>query len=192
MTRTVTRERRRVRGGGGGGESCGGAARRGDRSRGGSLERSESRDRGGARLDAARTLTAVGVYIVHDLRDREGLVRPLLRRAALRLAASDRAPLQRAGTAYLRSDPPGVVELPGPASALVARAPESPEPVVRLLEPAVEVVEPEADAAAPADAITSPDTPVGEADDVPIARITVRRASPGDDALNHSSHTAPD
>jgi hypothetical protein len=54
---------------------------------------------------ATRTLTAVGVYVVQDLRDTQGLTRPMLRRAARRLALSRREPVRRLGNAYLRLDP---------------------------------------------------------------------------------------
>ena len=53
-----------------------------------------------------RALVAVGTYVAQDLRDAEGLTRPVLRRAALRLALSRREPARRLGDAYLRLDPP--------------------------------------------------------------------------------------
>jgi len=55
---------------------------------------------------------------VQDLRDAEGLTRPLLRRAALRLALSPRAPVRRLGSAYLRLDPPEPSELPKKADVI--------------------------------------------------------------------------
>jgi hypothetical protein len=55
---------------------------------------------------ATRALIAVGAYVAQDLRDAEGVARPLLRRAALRLALSRREPARRLGGAYLRLDPP--------------------------------------------------------------------------------------
>ncbi len=55
---------------------------------------------------ATRALIAVGAYVVQDLRDAEGLTRPLLRRAALRLAVCPSEPVSRIGSAYLRLDPP--------------------------------------------------------------------------------------
>ena len=54
---------------------------------------------------ATRALVAVGAYVAQDLRDAEGLTRPLLRRAALRLALSRRESARRLGGAYLRLDP---------------------------------------------------------------------------------------
>lgn len=51
-------------------------------------------------------LAAVGAYLANDLRDPEGLARPVLRRAAQTLAASRRAALRKAGTGYLKLDPP--------------------------------------------------------------------------------------
>jgi hypothetical protein len=53
-----------------------------------------------------RALIAVGTYVAQDLRDAEGLMRPMLRRAAVRLALSRREPARRLGDAYLRLDPP--------------------------------------------------------------------------------------
>ena len=53
-----------------------------------------------------RALVAVGAYMAQDLRDAEGLMRPALRRAAIRLALSPREPARRLGDAYLRLDPP--------------------------------------------------------------------------------------
>lgn len=58
-----------------------------------------------------RALVAIGAYVVQDLRDAEGLTRPLLRRAALRLALSRREPVRRLGSAYLRLDPPAPGEV---------------------------------------------------------------------------------
>jgi len=60
---------------------------------------------------ATRALVAVGAYVVQDLRDAEGLTRPLLRRAALRLALSRLEPARRLGSAYLRLDPPAPGEV---------------------------------------------------------------------------------
>jgi hypothetical protein len=54
---------------------------------------------------ATRALVALGTYVAQDLRDAEGLTRPLLRRAAFRLALSRREPARRLGGAYLRLDP---------------------------------------------------------------------------------------
>ncbi len=65
----------------------------------------------GART-TTRALVAVGAYVAQDLRDAEGVTRPLLRRAALRLAFSRSEPARRLGGAYLRLDPPAPDELP--------------------------------------------------------------------------------
>jgi len=54
---------------------------------------------------ATRTLLALGTYAAQDLRDPDGVARPLLRRAALRLTACPSRQLRRIGGAYLRSDP---------------------------------------------------------------------------------------
>jgi hypothetical protein len=67
---------------------------------------------------ATRALIAVGAYVVQDLRDAQGLTRPLLRRAALLLARSPSQPVRRVGGAYLRLDPPPSDEAAaGPATS---------------------------------------------------------------------------
>lgn len=70
-----------------------------------------------------RALVAVGAYVVQDLRDAEGLTRPLLRRAALRLALSPSEPVRRVGGAYLRLDPPAPEELPVRRDVIDVRTP---------------------------------------------------------------------
>jgi len=67
---------------------------------------------------ATRALIAVGAYVAQDLRDAKGLTRPLLRRAALRLALSRREPARRLGSAYLRLDPPDPSEFPRKAAVI--------------------------------------------------------------------------
>lgn len=74
------------------------------RGRGGQSARGGENSLGGR--TATRALIAVGAYVAQDLRDAEGLTRPMLRRAALRLALSRREPARRLGYAYLRLDPP--------------------------------------------------------------------------------------
>lgn len=66
---------------------------------------------------ATRALIAVGAYVAQDLRDADGLTRPLLRRAALRLVLSPQAQLRQLGSAYLRLDPPTTDEAPARTSA---------------------------------------------------------------------------
>jgi hypothetical protein len=61
---------------------------------------------------ATRAVIAAGTYVAQDVRDRDGLTRPMLRRAALRMAVSRQAAMRRLGTAYLRADPPALEELP--------------------------------------------------------------------------------
>jgi hypothetical protein len=61
---------------------------------------------------AMRAVIAAGTYVAQDVRDRDGLTRPMLRRAALRMAVSRQAAVRRLGTAYLRADPPAPEELP--------------------------------------------------------------------------------
>jgi hypothetical protein len=53
-----------------------------------------------------RTFLALAAATAQDLTDRDGVARPLLRRGALRLTGSTRAPAQRLGASYLRIDPP--------------------------------------------------------------------------------------
>jgi hypothetical protein len=62
-----------------------------------------------------RAVIAAGTYVAQDVRDRDGLTRPMLRRAAMRMAVSRQPALRRLGTAYLRSDPPAPEELPAGA-----------------------------------------------------------------------------
>lgn len=93
------RQRRGRRACNGGGPGLGGRNARGRRNVWGG----ES-SRGGR--TTTRALIAVGAYVAQDLRDAEGMMRPLLRRAAIRLALSRREPARRLGDAYLRLDPP--------------------------------------------------------------------------------------
>jgi hypothetical protein len=58
-----------------------------------------------------RALVALGAYVAQDLRDREGLARPMLRRAALRMVTSRHEGVRRLGGAYLRGDSPAPEEL---------------------------------------------------------------------------------
>jgi hypothetical protein len=51
------------------------------------------------------TIIALGTLLAQDLRDEDGLARPVLRWAALRLALSPRRSVRRLGDAYLRVDP---------------------------------------------------------------------------------------
>lgn len=88
---------------------------------------------------AARALVAVGAYVAEDLRDRDGMTRPLLRRTALRLSASRHTAVHRLGEAYLGRDPATPEELaaglevasrlllPPGQSQSEAGTPESPE-----------------------------------------------------------------
>jgi hypothetical protein len=75
---------------------------------------------------ATRALVAVGAYVAQDLRDAEGLTRPLLRRAALRLALSRSEPARRLGSAYLRLDPPDPSELPKNVDVIATTVSSSP------------------------------------------------------------------
>lgn len=93
----------------------------------GSGPRGVPRETGGAAQTsvgrtATRTLLAVGAYAARDLRDPDGVARPLLRRAALRLTVCPSRQLRRVGDAYLRSDPPSRDELAARSSAFVIDA----------------------------------------------------------------------
>lgn len=66
---------------------------------------------------AVRALVAAGAYVAHDVRDPDGLTRPMLRRAAIRMAVSRQPALRRIGSAYLRGDPPTPGELPARSAA---------------------------------------------------------------------------
>ena len=73
---------------------------------------SSSDDKSLATRTAMRAVIAAGTYVAQDVRDRDGLTRPMLRRAALRMAISRQAAMRRLGAAYLRADPPAPEELP--------------------------------------------------------------------------------
>ena len=79
---------------------------------------------------ATRALIAVGTYVAQDLRDAEGLTRPMLRRAAIRLALSRGQPARRLGYAYLRLDPPAPEALPERVQVIDAADASSPRPAV--------------------------------------------------------------
>ena len=79
-----------------------------------------------------RALVAVGAYMAQDLRDAEGLMRPMLRRAAMRLALSRRQPARRLGHAYLRLDPPEQTTLPAGGEVIDATS-ASPSPAALAL-----------------------------------------------------------
>ncbi len=79
---------------------------------------------------ATRALIAVGTYVAQDLRDAEGLTRPMLRRAAIRLALSRTEPARRLGNAYLRLDPPAPESLPAGVEVIDAAGGSSPRPAL--------------------------------------------------------------
>ncbi len=79
---------------------------------------------------ATRALIAVGTYVAQDLRDAEGLTRPMLRRAAIRLALSRRETARRLGHAYLRLDPPAPESLPAGVEVIDAAKASSPRPAL--------------------------------------------------------------
>ncbi len=86
--------------------------RRGAGSAGGGRGARKTTGQVGGRLSGvlARALLAAATAVADDLRKRDGLTRPLLRRCALRLAASPRQPVRQLGSAYLRLDPPAMEE----------------------------------------------------------------------------------
>jgi hypothetical protein len=105
--------------------ACDGVAR----GAGPGLNRRERGSRDGSSLSgrtATRALVAVGAYVAQDLRDAEGLTRPLLRRAALRLVTSRAEPVRRIGGAYLRLDPPTPQEMPPRREAVIEVRPSAP------------------------------------------------------------------
>ena len=70
-----------------------------------------------------RVLAVAGTYLGRDLRDPNGLARPLLRRAALRLAVQRSAALRRLGEVYMRVDATAAGQLTtvsGPVALLEA------------------------------------------------------------------------
>jgi hypothetical protein len=117
------------------------------------------------KLTAARTVAALGAVLAEDLRDPDGVARPLLRRAAVRMVGSRRESLRRLGEGYLRRDPPTPEELPrgeSPAAAVTSSEPlrllppePDREPTVETDESGVDAVRPEDD-----DSHLAGDTPV--------------------------------
>ncbi len=83
-----------------------------------------------------RALVAAGTYVAQDVRDRDGLTRPMLRRAAVRMAVSRQPALRRLGSAYLRSDPPAPEELPAGSNAQALPAGPDPRTEVIDVDPA--------------------------------------------------------
>jgi len=98
------------------------------RGRGGQSGRGSDSSLGGR--TATRALIAVGTYVAQDLRDAEGLTRPMLRRAAIRLALSRREPARRLGNAYLRIDPPAAESLPAGIEVIDAARATSQRPAL--------------------------------------------------------------
>lgn len=97
--------------------------------------------RGGGKSDAGASLTsrtavralvAAGAYVAQDVRDPDGLTRPMLRRAALRMAVCRQPALRRLGSAYLRNDPPAPAELPARSPALTL--PAGPDPRAGVID----------------------------------------------------------
>ena len=93
---------------------------------------------------AIRALVAAGAYVAQDVRDPEGLTRPMLRRAALRMAVSRQPALRRLGAAYLRGDPPAPGEfapqtqpaLPEAGTAALPASGKRPAAVIDIRAPA--------------------------------------------------------
>lgn len=97
------RQRRRA------GPRPGGAAR--NLRAGGRRQTATSDDMSLTTRTASRALVAVGAYLAQDLRDPDGMTRPMLRKAALRMVGSGLEPIRRIGAAYLRSDVPWPEEI---------------------------------------------------------------------------------
>jgi len=118
-TRGMGHRRNRLRGS----AACDGRGTGGGRRLGGGRGTGKSKDDSSlATRTAMRAVIAAGTYVAQDMRDREGLTRPMLRRAALRMAVSRQPALRRLGTAYLRTDPPEPAELPERAGLLLPSA----------------------------------------------------------------------
>lgn len=86
------------------------------------------------RRTVTTTLLALATSAAQDLRDPDGLTRPLLRRGAVRLAASAHPPVQRLGAGYLRIDPPTPDEL-ARAGRSAARLPGAPPDIGARRQP---------------------------------------------------------
>lgn len=107
MARGSHRHRRRSSG------SCDGNGAGSGRLRGVGRSAGSSKDDASlATRTAMRAVIAAGTYVAQDVRDRDGLTRPMLRRAALRMLLSRQAAMRRLGGAYLHADPPAREELP--------------------------------------------------------------------------------
>ena len=109
-----------------GGRGCDGSGAR--RVRSGQTTRGGESSLGGR--TATRALIAVGTYMAQDLRDAEGLTRPMLRRAAIRLASSRMEPARRMGHAYLRLDPPAPEALPAAVEVIDTTSASPPSPAI--------------------------------------------------------------
>ena len=97
---------------------------RGSRKGGGGGGGSWSGGRGSRTVTTSAAL-ALASGVVHDLRDPDGIVRPLLRSAAVRLAGSRRWGIDRVGREYLRLDPP--TQAPGAAAMVQQTAAAAPD-----------------------------------------------------------------
>ncbi|NLE23673.1 MAG: hypothetical protein GX624_12980 [Actinobacteria bacterium] len=84
-----------------------------------------------------RMLIAVGAYVAQDLRDAEGMMRPVLRRVAIRLALSSREPARRLGDACLHLDPPAVGADPSRRDVIAVSAPPMTIAAARAAAPVV-------------------------------------------------------
>lgn len=116
------RRERRCGPAGGGGRGAGRGAGRGTRLSGSRGVGAPGDEKSLAARTALRAAIAAGTYVVQDMRDPDGLTRPMLRRAAIRMAVCGQPALRRIGSAYLRSDPPAPEELPAPAQSIPVAA----------------------------------------------------------------------
>lgn len=123
QTRSMGPRRERRRGSAGGGRrGVGRGAGRGTGLPGSRVVGAPGDEKSLATRTALRAAIAAGTCVVQDMRDRDGLTRPMLRRAALRMAVCAQPALRRIGSAYLRSDPPAPEELPAPAQSIPVTA----------------------------------------------------------------------
>jgi hypothetical protein len=98
----------------------------GGRGGGGGASRTSGR---GSRTVTGGAAVALATGVVRDLSDPDGLLRPLLRSVATRLAASRRPGIGSVGERYLRLDPPSPAELAAPATSGAAPHPAGARPL---------------------------------------------------------------
>jgi hypothetical protein len=90
--------------------------------------RRRRRTRGEGHSSKQSTMIALGTLLAQDLRDEDGVARPVLRWAALRLALGPRRSACRLGDAYLRVDPAASPPERADANVRGARSSSPPTP----------------------------------------------------------------